>query len=55
VASEVRRYAAGLPVEAYREGIFERTRRVVARYRLPILLVAAYLVMRVLLLLLGGV
>jgi hypothetical protein len=50
----VRRYAASLPVEAYREGLVERTRRVVARHRIPILLVAAYLVMRVLLLLFAG-
>jgi serine/threonine protein kinase len=54
LASEVTRHAAGLPVEAYREGIVDRTRRVVVRYRIPILLVAAYLAVRVLLLLVAG-
>jgi eukaryotic-like serine/threonine-protein kinase len=54
LAADVRRYAAGLPVDAYPEGLFERTRRVARRHRTPILLVAAYLLMRILLLLASG-
>jgi len=55
LSEEVRRYAAGLPVAAYREGWLERLRRVVRRHRTPILLVLAYLLMRILLLLLADV
>jgi eukaryotic-like serine/threonine-protein kinase len=54
LAADVKRYAVGLPVDAYREGLFERTRRVVRRHRTPILLVAAYLLMRIVLLLVAG-
>jgi predicted Ser/Thr protein kinase len=54
LAAEARRYAAALPVDAYREGLLERTRRVVRRYRTPIVLVAAYLLMRMILLLVAG-
>jgi hypothetical protein len=38
-------------VDAYRENIFERLGRIYARYRLPILLVLVYMVIRVILLL----
>jgi serine/threonine protein kinase len=49
LAAEIVRFRAGEPIEAYREGPFERLGRVVRKYRVPILLVLAYLVMRVLL------
>jgi serine/threonine protein kinase len=47
---DVARYLAGLPVEAYRESLLERAARVLQPYRAAILLVLAYLLMRVLLL-----
>ncbi|HEY8549240.1 MAG TPA: serine/threonine-protein kinase [Vicinamibacterales bacterium] len=48
LADDVARWRAGLPVRAYREGPLERLGRLYARHRVPILLVAAYLVMRAL-------
>jgi serine/threonine protein kinase len=54
LAAEIRRYLSGQPVNAYPEGLAQRTRRFVATYRTPILLILAYLVMRALLLVLGG-
>jgi serine/threonine protein kinase len=51
LSADVMRYAAGLAVDAYRETPFERLRRVVVRYRTPILLVLAYLLVRIVLLL----
>ncbi len=51
LASDVKRYAAGFAVDAYRENVVERVRRVVRPYRTPIVLVLAYLLMRILLLL----
>jgi serine/threonine protein kinase len=54
LAEDVRRYVAGLPVDAYREGPLERARRVARRHRTPIVLVAAYLLMRIILLLVTG-
>jgi eukaryotic-like serine/threonine-protein kinase len=51
LAADVSCYLDGLPVAAYRENIIERAGRLFMRYRLPILLVAAYLFMRILLLL----
>jgi hypothetical protein len=50
MAADVSRFLAGRAVEAHREGIFDRLARVGRRYRLPILLVLTYLVVRVLLL-----
>jgi serine/threonine protein kinase len=50
LADDVANYLAALPVSAHRERLLERARRVGVRYRTPILLVLAYLVMRVLLL-----
>ena len=47
LARDVAAFAAGDPVSAYRENLFERGRRVAGRYRTPILLVLAYLLMRV--------
>ncbi|MFY9823437.1 MAG: serine/threonine-protein kinase [Thermoanaerobaculia bacterium] len=49
LAVDLALYLAGLPVGAHREGWLERIGRFVRRYRTPILLVLAYLLMRVLL------
>jgi serine/threonine protein kinase len=54
LAADVVRFRDGQPVEAYRESAIERLVRVYRRYRLPILLVLAYMTMRVLLLLWTG-
>jgi serine/threonine protein kinase len=51
LASEVGRYAAGLAVHAYQESFLERAARLVRRHRVPIALIVAYLLMRVILLL----
>jgi serine/threonine protein kinase len=51
LAEDVARYIAGLAVRAHSETLPQRLRRVAARYRTPILLVLAYLVMRAVLLL----
>jgi predicted Ser/Thr protein kinase len=50
LAADVQRFLAGRAVGAHRERIVDRLVRVGRRYRLPILLVMAYLVVRVLLL-----
>jgi serine/threonine protein kinase len=50
LAADVSRFLAGLAVEAHRESLIDRITRVGRRYRLPMLLVLAYLLMRVLLL-----
>ena len=50
LAADVRRYVAGLAVDAYRENVWERTRRVLRRHRTPIVLVGVYLLIRILLL-----
>jgi eukaryotic-like serine/threonine-protein kinase len=44
--ADVRRYLDGLAVSAYAEPVAERLLRVVDRYRVPIGLVAAYMIMR---------
>ncbi len=44
--ADVRRYLDGLAVTAYAEPVTERLIRVVNRYRVPIALVAAYMIMR---------
>jgi serine/threonine protein kinase len=49
LAAEVERFLAARPVQAYPEGPVERARRLAVKYRTPLLLVAAYLLMRVLL------
>jgi eukaryotic-like serine/threonine-protein kinase len=54
LAADVVRFRNGQPVEAYRESLFERLGRVYRRHRLPILLVLAYMAMRVVLLLWSG-
>jgi len=51
LAADLARYLAGLPVGAHREGLLERAGRFARRYRTPILLILAYLVMRALLIL----
>jgi serine/threonine protein kinase len=48
LAADVGRYLDGLPVTAYRENIFERTARLVSRNRVAVVLVVAYLFMRLL-------
>jgi eukaryotic-like serine/threonine-protein kinase len=50
LSADVSRYLDGLPVTARRETILEKVARFYRRYTVPILLIAAYLVMRVLLL-----
>lgn len=51
LADDLARYLAGRSVGAYRESLWEKASRVFVRYRTPILLVLAYLVMRAVLLL----
>lgn len=53
LSADVACYVAGERVAAHRESPLERAGRFVARYRTPIALVAAYLFMRLLLLVLG--
>ncbi len=48
LAADVGRYLDGLPVSAYRENIFERTARLLSRNRVAVVLVLAYLFMRLL-------
>jgi hypothetical protein len=48
LAAEIERFLAREAVSAYREPPIERLRRWYARYEVPILLVAAYLLLRVL-------
>jgi serine/threonine protein kinase len=50
LAREVIRFRDGLPVEAYRETPVERAIRFYNRYRVPILLVLVYMIVRVVLL-----
>jgi len=54
LARDVAAFRAGEPVSAYRENLFERARRFTVRYSTPILLVLAYLVMRITLLAVRG-
>ena len=51
LAAEVSSYLDGLPVGAYRENVIERAGRLFERHRVAILLIAAYLFMRMLTLL----
>lgn len=48
LAADVGKYLDGLPVSAYRENILERTARLVDRNRVAVVLVLAYLMMRLL-------
>jgi eukaryotic-like serine/threonine-protein kinase len=52
--NELARYLDGLPVEAHRETALDRLARFERTYRVAILLVLAYLLMRILLLLVSG-
>jgi serine/threonine protein kinase len=47
MAADIVRYLSGEPVLAYREGVLERLGRIYARHRTAIVLVAAYVLMRV--------
>jgi serine/threonine protein kinase len=51
LAADVSAYLDGLAVAAYRENLWERAGRFVKRHRAAILLIAAYLVMRIVMLL----
>jgi serine/threonine protein kinase len=51
LAADVSSYLDGLPVRAHRENLLERAERLFSRYRVAILLIAAYLFMRLILLL----
>ena len=55
LAAEVERFLAALPVHAYPEGPRERARRLAAKYRTPLLLVAVYLLVRIVLALVARV
>jgi serine/threonine protein kinase len=50
LSADVSRYLDGLPVSARKETVFEKAARYYRRYTVAILLIAAYLVMRILLL-----
>jgi hypothetical protein len=50
LSADISRFLAGLAVEAHRERLVDRLARFGRRYRLPILLVLTYLVVRVLML-----
>ena len=54
LAADLGLYLAGLPVGAHPEGLLEKIGRFVRRYRVPILLVLAYVIMRTILLLWFG-
>jgi len=54
LSADLGRYLDGLPVAAYRESLLEQAARLFRRYRAPILLVLAYLLMRALLILILG-
>ena len=54
LAADVANYRAGLRVAAHRETAWERAGRLVYRFRTPILLVMAYVVIRLLILFLAG-
>jgi hypothetical protein len=47
MAADVANYLDALPVVAHREGILERARRIAIRHRTAILLVLAYLAIRI--------
>ncbi len=54
LSSDLGRYLDGLSVAAYRESLLEQAARLFRRYRAPILIVLAYLLMRALLILILG-
>ncbi len=48
LAADIVRFRAGQPVTAYRETILDRAGRLLGKYRVPVLLILAYLIMRTL-------
>jgi hypothetical protein len=54
LGEEIARFRAGHAVLAHRETTLERTRRIARLYRMPILLVLTYMVMRALVALFAG-
>lgn len=54
LSQDLVRYLDGAAVLAHREGLLERAGRIIRRYRTPLLLILAYLLMRVVLALAGG-
>ena len=48
LAADVGQYLDGMPVSAYRENLLERSARLVSRNRVAVVLVLAYLFMRLL-------
>ncbi len=54
LAADVANYQAGLRVVAHRETAWERAGRIVYRFRTPILLILAYVLIRLLILILAG-
>jgi eukaryotic-like serine/threonine-protein kinase len=54
LSADVANYLDALPVTAHREGLLERSRRLATRHRTALLLILAYLVMRVTLLVTTG-
>jgi serine/threonine-protein kinase len=53
MTADITHYLNGEPVSAYPEGLLERSGRVFARHRTAVVLVAVYLIMRVLFILFG--
>lgn len=54
LVGDLTRFLEGEPVSAYRENVLERVARLADKYRTPLLLVLAYLLMRAGLILFGG-
>jgi hypothetical protein len=54
LSADIGRYLAQLPVAAYRETLLDTGRRLFVKYRTAILLVVAYLIVRVMLLFWAG-
>jgi serine/threonine protein kinase len=50
LAADIARFRDALPVEAYRESLLDRALRIVTKYRVPLALIAAYVLMRLVLL-----
>jgi serine/threonine protein kinase len=55
LAADIEAFRAGLPVSAYPESFVERASRVARKYQTALLLVAAYLIMRLVLLVVAGI
>ncbi|NOT02829.1 MAG: serine/threonine protein kinase [Phycisphaerales bacterium] len=53
LGADLTRYMNGMPVEAYRAGVLERTWRLVVRHRIAVLLIVTYLAVRTLLIFFG--